>query len=183
MCIPNSATIPSPPSPCNHKFLKSLSLFFFFGWTGWTPLSPWLLRRRRGNAWGQTHLFSELMCGDTHACAVSQKTTPSVGRIGTRSSREFQRVNFILFQENRLKMLDRHGEFMDEEGGILPLHRGWTLGGILRRDCHPQFFLKVFSCFLSWHLLVSSSDPHTEHELPCRTLIKHCLLWSLRKSK
>ena len=31
MSIPNSLTIPSPhPSPCNHKFAKSLSLFFFF---------------------------------------------------------------------------------------------------------------------------------------------------------
>ena len=30
MCIPTSPTIPSPPSPGNHKFAKSLSLFFFF---------------------------------------------------------------------------------------------------------------------------------------------------------
>ena len=140
MCIPNSPTIPSPTLLPATISLQSLWVFFFFGWTGWTPLSPWLLRRRRGNAWGQIRLFSELMRGDTHARAVSQKTMPSVGRIGTRSPREFQRVNFILFQENRLKMPDRHGEFMDEEGGILPLPRGWILGGILLRDCHLQFF-------------------------------------------
>ena len=116
MSIPNSLTIPAPhPSPCKRKFAKSLSLwvFSFFWWACWTPLYPWLLRRR-GNVWGQIHLFSELMCRDTRAHVISQKTTPSVGRISTGSLGEFHWVNFTLFQENRLKMPDRHSEFMDD---------------------------------------------------------------------